>query len=92
MCEHFQLDNGTLAIICGGRVQRKFCQCGREAKFVCDWKVSSRTSGTCDRPLCVSHSKQVAPLKHLCQEHQRLYGEWKRNHPPQQGTLFEETT
>lgn len=92
MCEHFQLDNGALAIVCGGRVQRKYCTCGRAADFLCDWKVSAKKSGTCDAPICAAHAKQVALGKHLCPAHQLHYAVWKRKHPdavmPEQKTLF----
>jgi hypothetical protein len=88
MCEHIQLPGGGF-VICGGRHKPKYCACGRAADFLCDWKVSARNSGTCDRPICKQHAQQVAPGKHLCPEHQRAFEAWKVKHPPAQQSLFE---
>jgi len=78
----------NVAIICGRRHAPKYCACGREAVALCDWKVRTRESGTCDRPMCAQHSKQVAPGKHLCPEHQAAWDVWQKRHPPAQGSLF----
>lgn len=96
MCEH-RIIEGTHVILCGARRKRQFCACGRPCDFLCDWKVSAKKSGTCDAPICFTHAKQVAPDKHLCPLHQRMYDDWKRRHPnsigsvnaPEQKTLFE---
>jgi hypothetical protein len=79
-CEHITFPDGTSAIICGVRRKKEFCACGRVADFLCDWKVSSRKSGTCDRGICKSHAQQVAPEKHLCQEHQETWANWQAKH------------
>ena len=69
--------NGT--IICGAR-GIQFCFCGREARYLCDWKVPSRESGTCDKPLCANHTHEVERNKHLCAEHRTAFECWKRRH------------
>lgn len=97
MCLKMQMPDGSVGIICGARRKRQFCACGRECEFLCDWKVSAKKSGTCDAPICRQHAKQVAPEKHLCPLHQRMYDDWKKRHPdsigsanvPEQPTLFE---
>ncbi len=67
-CETYTMPNGSVAIICGSS-PRKRCACGRPATLECDWKVPSRRSGTCDRPLC-SHCTYVPDKnKDLCPEH-----------------------
>lgn len=76
-CEHIRLPDGTGAIICSsGRTKR--CSCGRRADRLCDWKVPTRRSGTCDRPVCSSCSVSPAPEKDLCPEHARAFEHWKR--------------
>ncbi len=91
MCEHVKVAKDHHLIVCGLRTFKKFCQCGREAVALCDWKVTARKTGTCDRPVCSSHAKAVAGgRKHLCPEHQVRYDEWKRRHPSPQGELFPE--
>jgi len=65
-------------ITSGLKVFRAVCRCGRQAAFLCDWKVSAHRTGTCDVPICTNHDKQPVPGKHLCQEHQRAYDAWKR--------------
>lgn len=92
MCETIKFPNGDVGIVCGvRRSKQQFCECGREAIALCDWKVSARKSGTCDRPICALHAKPVANgRKHLCPEHQLRYEEWKKRHPAPQGELFSE--
>lgn len=79
MCEHVKTPDGGEFIICGGR--RRLCIHSRqEAKFLCDWKVKGRRSGTCDRPVCATHAREVAPGKHLCGEHSQTWNDWQRLH------------
>lgn len=94
MCKTIQFPDGGVAIICGARsvAPVKYCACGRAADFLCDWKVPANESGTCDRPICAAHAKQVGPRKHLCPEHQHQWDEWQRKHPPAQKSLFEEAS
>jgi hypothetical protein len=87
MCEHLNID-GAHVIICGARRKQQYCACGRACEFLCDWKVSGKLSGTCDKPICAHHAKQVAPQKHLCPEHQQAFESWKVKHPPAQQSLF----
>jgi hypothetical protein len=81
MCLKMQMPDGSVGIICGGHARRKFCACGRECAFECDWKVRERKSGTCDAPICSKHAQQVGPDKHLCPLHQKAYADWQRRHP-----------
>jgi len=98
MCDEIKLSDGSSLLICGLRAFRKFCACGRQATLLCDWKVAAHKSGTCDRPICSHHAKQVAPGKHLCPLHQKQYDDWKARHPGQtieareQLALFGEAT
>jgi hypothetical protein len=87
-----EIHDGQRFIICGRSAPVKFCFCGRPAEALCDWKVRDRKSGSCDAPLCSQHAKCVGGRKHLCPEHDRAYDEWKRRHPPAQGSLFAEAT
>jgi hypothetical protein len=77
MCEHIKTGGGEF-IVCGMRRRHCACNCRREIEFECDWKVPGKKSGTCDRPLCAVHAKEVAPNKHLCPEHQSAWDAWKR--------------
>lgn len=90
MCDEIKLVNGSTVLICGTGASQFCVVCGRLATALCDWKVSTRNTGTCDRPICQTHGKQVAAGKHLCPEHQVAYQGWKRRHPPAQGALFAE--
>jgi hypothetical protein len=76
-----QMPDGGFALICGPRQKKRYCACGRPADLLCDWKVKSKKSGTCDLPICAKHAKQVGPDKHLCPQHQKAYEEWLRRHP-----------
>lgn len=67
-CETVQLANGARAIVCSpGRAKR--CACGKRADRLCDWKVKTRRSGTCDTPICRACSHMPAPGKDLCPTH-----------------------
>jgi hypothetical protein len=103
MCEHIKIPGheGTM-IVCGVRAKKKFCHCGRQEEFLCDWKVrtgADRTK-TCDRSLCKTHAVEVAAGKHLCPEHGKSWEAWKRakyaqgidpmpHGAPEQQNLFE---
>jgi hypothetical protein len=80
MCDSVNV-NGHRFLICGVRDGVRYCKCGRPGKFLCDWKVAERSSGTCDRAICERCTLEVAPLKHLCPEHQVAYQSWQRRHP-----------
>lgn len=66
-CETVTLPGGGRAIVCGPRSAR--CACGKRADRLCDWKVRTRRSGTCDEPICTSCSHAPAPGKDLCPAH-----------------------
>ena len=74
-CQLIPLGNGTNAIVCGSH-SRSRCACGRRADLLCDWKVPSRRSGTCDQPVCSSCATSPAPGKDLCPEHARAFLAW----------------
>lgn len=65
-CEVVKLPDGVTAIVCG---PTKRCKCGRKATLLCDWKVPTRKSGTCDKGLCPSCTTKPAPDKDLCPAH-----------------------
>lgn len=72
-CERVTLPGGITAIVCSSRTPKR-CACGARATQECDWKVPTRQSGTCDRPICRRCSHVPAPDKDLCPEHA---AEWK---------------
>lgn len=75
-CDSVVTDTGHRMIVCSSRkVQR--CQCGARANLLCDWKMPSRKSGTCDTPLCQRCSTSPAPEKDLCASHAALFEDWK---------------
>ena len=74
-CEHVTLPNGGTAIVCSSR-RRKRCKCGRPEELLCDWKVPSGRSGTCDAPICRRCSFSPAPGKDLCPTHILELEEW----------------
>lgn len=76
MCQRVQLPDGTAAIVCGGH-SRKRCSCGRRETRLCDWKVPTRKSGTCDRSLCDRCATSPAPDKDLCGEHAVAFAAWQ---------------
>ena len=77
-CTRVALPGGGHAIVCtSGKVKAKRCKCGNPAPLLCDWKVPSRLSGTCDKPICATCATSPAPDKDLCQEHAKAFEEWK---------------
>lgn len=60
------------------------CDCGRPARWWCDWKMPRNEYGLCNRPLCAEHASNVGEMKYLCPEHAQAYAEWKRR---QQATV-----
>lgn len=74
-CEHITLPSGGSAIVCSSRQK---CRCGRRATLLCDWKVPSRQSGTCDKPICSKCTTSPAPDKDLCPAHAEAFKEWKK--------------
>lgn len=71
---------GGVAIVCSSRRGKK-CPCGRRATLLCDWKVKTKRSGTCDAPLCercTTHPRAHGVTnfdKDLCAAHA---AEWER--------------
>lgn len=69
-CTPVTLENGTRAIVCGPRQKKARCSsCGKPADLLCDWKVKSRRSGTCDAPICRDCTHKPARGKDLCPAH-----------------------
>lgn len=75
-CEHVTLPDGGRAIVCSSH-KRKRCQCGRPGTLLCDWKVPSKRSGTCDAPICNQCTTSPAADKDLCPEHAAAFKSWK---------------
>lgn len=73
-CEHVELEGGIKAIVCSST---KRCSCGRRATLECDWKVPTRKSGTCDKPICAKCTVSPAPEKDLCPTHAKAFAEWQ---------------
>lgn len=76
-CETFRLPSGQTAIVCSRNRRRPKCRCGMPATLECDWKVSTRRSGTCDKPICQTCAVSPAPEKDLCPDHAIEYRRWK---------------
>jgi hypothetical protein len=76
VCERITLPSGGAAIVCSSR-RRQRCRCGRPATRLCDWKVPTRRSGTCDAPVCSNCSTTPAPDKDLCPPHAEAFASWK---------------
>ncbi|MGN6270898.1 MAG: hypothetical protein ACTHM0_13520 [Sphingomonas sp.] len=75
-CQHVTLPDGARAIVCSSH-RRQICACGRRATLLCDWKVPTRRSGTCDAPICVDCTTSPAPDKDLCPKHAAAWREWQ---------------
>ena len=75
-CHYVTLPTGGTAIVCtaGGA---KRCPCGRLANRLCDWKLPSKRSGTCDAPLCGRCSTSPAPGRDLCAAHADAFRQWQ---------------
>lgn len=73
-CHGVDIPGGGRAIVC---TQTRRCKCGRRATLACDWKVPTRKSGTCDKPLCDRCTTSPAPGKDLCAAHAEAFQEWK---------------
>lgn len=78
-CERVTMPGGVTAIVCG---PRRRCACGRRATLLCDWKVPTKKSGTCDAPVCVDCAVSPAAGKDLCRKHAAAFGEWQRKRGP----------
>lgn len=75
-CDHVSLPGGGSAIVCSSRTRQR-CGCGRPATRLCDWKVPTRKSGTCDAPVCARCAHQPAPGKDLCPQHRTAFNQWR---------------
>jgi hypothetical protein len=75
VCQTVSMPSGGTAIVCSSG--RNCCGCGRRAPLLCDWKVPTRKSGTCDKPICSRCSTSPAPFKDLCPAHAAAYAAWK---------------
>ena len=76
-CKQITLPDGTAAIVCSRRQPRRRCTCGKIADRLCEWKVASHKSGTCDAPICAICSTQPSADKDLCPPHAREFEAWK---------------
>jgi hypothetical protein len=75
-CQNVQVPGGGVAIVCGVG-GRKRCKCGRRATLLCDWKVPTKKSGTCDAPICDRCTTSPAPDKDICPKHAVELEAWK---------------
>ena len=75
-CHHVPLPGGA-AIFC---TPTRRCKCGRRATLLCDWKVPTKRSGTCDRPICDHCTTKPAPDKDICRDHAPALAEWMAAH------------
>lgn len=67
-CEWVDLPGGV-AIVCGTSPRKKCTSCGKRTDLLCDWKVPTKRSGTCDKPICARCTHSPAPDKDLCPAH-----------------------
>ncbi len=77
-CTSVRLPGGGAAIVCTTTPR---CGCGRSAPLLCDWKVPSKKSGTCDKPICSQCATSPAPGKDLCPTHAQAWKAWKEGRP-----------
>lgn len=73
-CHHVTIPGGGSAIVC---TQTRRCKCGRRAPLLCDWKIPSKRSGTCDAPICKRCVTSPQPGKDLCAKHAKAFEAWK---------------
>lgn len=76
-CTPFDVPGLGRGFICTRTRSKPKCACGRPADLLCDWKVPSRKSGTCDKPICSRCTTAPAPEKDLCPEHAEAFKRWK---------------
>lgn len=82
-CQVVSVPGAGTAIVCGTRARKRCIQCDRVGTLLCDWKMPSRKSGTCDAPIC--HRCSTSPSMHgrtdfdkdLCPRHAREFEAWK---------------
>lgn len=70
-CVPFTTPEGGRGIAC---YATKRCKCARRATLLCDWKVPTKKTGTCDKGLCDRCTYKPASGKDLCPDHA---AEWK---------------
>ncbi len=73
-CTPVRLPRGGTAIIC---TATRRCKCGRRATLLCDWKVPTKKSGTCDAAICTRCTTSPARDKDLCPKHAAEFKTWK---------------
>jgi hypothetical protein len=82
-CSNVTLPGGGFAIVCAARGRPKRCACGRPATLLCDWKVPTKRSGTCDKPICSGCSTnpeangRINFDKDLCPAHAAEFETWR---------------
>lgn len=78
-----KLLNDGNAIVCS-KVRLRVCVgCGcKTVDRLCDWKVPTKASGTCDAALCARCSHQPANDKDLCPTHA---AEWRARQAVREG-------
>ncbi|KKI17474.1 hypothetical protein [Sphingomonas sp. Ag1] len=81
-CEVVPIPGGGTAIVCSSH-RRQRCACGKPATRLCDWKVPTKKSGTCDKPLCASCTTSPTRGKDLCAKHVTAYADWQAQRVPE---------
>lgn len=84
-CQWIETPDGAM-VVCGRFQSPRPCaECGKEARFLCDWILQRATAARrrhrrCSRPLCADHAAKPpgARGKHLCPEHERAREAWER--------------
>lgn len=81
-CDVVPMPGGGNAIICYSPGRQR-CACGKPATRLCDWKVPTKKSGTCDKPLCPSCTTSPTRGKDLCAAHVTAYADWQAQRVPE---------
>lgn len=84
-CQHVRLPDGTPAIVCGSKPRAPRCSCGKPADLLCDWRVPTRASGTCDKPICRRCAASPARGKDICPAHTPALRAWQRKQAQAKG-------
>lgn len=61
-------------VACRHHTVQVSCERGKPADLLCDWKVKTKRSGTCDAPICARCPHVPAKDKDLCPDHA---AEWR---------------
>ena len=51
--------------------------CADVGLYLCDFPVGNGTA--CDRPMCETHSNEIAPEMHYCADHYKMWDDFVKN-------------